>query len=60
MSLDSEGKVIVSNSVEASAPGIFAAGDIRRDSPGQIVAATGDGAYAALSAIKFLDKNYET
>jgi len=39
-----------------SAPGIFAAGDIRRNSPRQIAAAVGDGATAAMSAFKYLQE----
>jgi len=39
-----------------SAPGIFAAGDIRRNSPRQIAAAVGGGATAAMSAFKYLQE----
>jgi thioredoxin reductase (NADPH) len=37
-----------------SAPGIFAVGDIRRNSPRQVASAVGDGATASLSAFKYL------
>ena len=39
-----------------SAPAIFAAGDIRRNSARQIVTAVGDGATAAMSAFKYLQE----
>jgi thioredoxin reductase len=35
---------------------IFAAGDIRRGSPSQVVTAVGDGATTAISAAKFLQE----
>ncbi len=48
------GHVIADEVLAASIPGIFAAGDIRRNSPRQIAAAVGDGATAALSAFRYL------
>ena len=52
--LDSAGFIKVTSAMETNVPGIFAAGDIRSDSPKQIIAACGDGATAALSAEKFI------
>jgi thioredoxin reductase (NADPH) len=52
--VDDVGYIIVDDSMSTSAPGIFAAGDIRRDSARQIAAAVGDGATAALSAFRYL------
>jgi thioredoxin reductase (NADPH) len=48
------GHVIADQTLATSIPGIFAAGDIRRNSPRQVAAAVGDGATAALSAFKYL------
>jgi len=39
-----------------STQGVFAAGDIRRNSPRQIASAVGDGATAAISAFKYLQE----
>jgi len=51
--LDDAGYIITDESMATSAPGIFAAGDIRRNSPRQIGAAVGDGVTAARSAFKY-------
>lgn len=55
--LDDEGRVIVNSWMETEVPLVFAAGDIRSGSPGQIVTATGDGATAAISAQRLLQKS---
>ena len=52
--LDDAGYIITDETMATSAPGIFAAGDIRRNSPRQIGAAVGDGATAAMSAFKYV------
>ncbi len=52
--LDDAGYIITDESMATSAPGIFAAGDIRRNSPRQIGAAVGDGVTAAMSAFKYV------
>ena len=47
-------QIVINSGMTTSVPGIFAAGDIRKDSPRQVSAAVGDGATAALSAFKYL------
>lgn len=54
--LDAQGRIIVNNNMETKVAGIFAAGDVRSDSPNQVVTATGDGAIAAITAEKLLQK----
>ncbi|MDO8491960.1 MAG: thioredoxin-disulfide reductase [Dehalococcoidia bacterium] len=53
--LDDDGHIAVNQNMETSVPGIFAAGDIRRDSIKQAIAAAGDGAIAAVSAERYLE-----
>jgi thioredoxin reductase (NADPH) len=52
--LDSRGQIIVNEKMETEIPYIFAAGDVRRGSPRQVVTAVGDGAIAAISAERLL------
>ncbi len=52
--LDETGHIKTNELMETSAPGIFAVGDIRKNSPRQVASAVGDGATAALSAFKYL------
>ena len=54
--LDDAGYIITDETMATSAPGIFAAGDIRRNSPRQIGAAVGDGVTAAMSAFKYVQE----
>ena len=54
--LDDRKQIIVNESMETEIPGIFAAGDIRSGSPGQVSTAAGDGATAGMSAQRFLQK----
>jgi thioredoxin reductase (NADPH) len=57
--LDDNGQVIVDNNMESEIPHIFAIGDIRSNSPRQVVSAVGDGAMAAISASRLLQERAE-
>ena len=52
--LDAAGYIITNEKMETGIPGIFAAGDIRSSSIRQVIAATGDGATAAIYAERFI------
>ena len=52
--LEQGGRVAVDQSLSSDVPGLFAAGDIRSSSPGQIATAVGDGAAAGKAAVKLL------
>lgn len=54
--LDDTGHIVVSSSMQTSADGIFAAGDIRSGSSQQALTAAADGATAALSAERYLSR----
>ena len=54
VTLDETGFVVTDELMITSAPGIFAAGDIRHDSFRQVITAAGDGAGAAMSAFKYV------
>jgi thioredoxin reductase (NADPH) len=51
---DDEGRIDVDLSMRTSRAGIFAAGDIRRDSVAHLAASAGDGVTAAISAARML------
>ena len=55
--LDETGHILVNGNMESKVTGILAAGDVRSGSPKQIVTATGDGAIAAITAEKFLQRD---
>ena len=54
--LDDNGHVATTPWMETSVPGLFAAGDIRRDSPRQLVNVASDGATAALAAHRYVEE----
>jgi len=56
LELDDTGYIVTDEMMATSAPGIFAAGDIRRNSPRQVASAVGDGATAAMSAFRYLQE----
>lgn len=53
--LDDQGYVITGAEMATSAPGIFAAGDVRQKALRQLTTAVGDGAIAAYSALRYLE-----
>jgi len=52
--LDAAGYIVTNEKMETVVPGILAAGDIRRNSIRQVIAAAGDGATAAIYAGRFI------
>jgi len=54
--LDPGGYIIINDKMETEIPGVFAAGDIRRNSARQAITAAGDGATAAFYAEKFISR----
>jgi thioredoxin reductase (NADPH) len=55
--LDEHGCVPTTSWMETSVPGLFAAGDIRSDSPGQqLVNVASDGATAAIAAHRYVEE----
>lgn len=54
--LDVQGHIVINEEMQTEIAGIFAAGDIRQNSPRQVITAAGDGATASLSAEKFLSE----
>jgi thioredoxin reductase (NADPH) len=53
--LDTEGYILTDQSMAASVPGLFAAGDVRSSPFRQVVVAAGEGAVAAHSAAAYID-----
>jgi thioredoxin reductase (NADPH) len=54
--VNNQGFILTDEKMRTSAPGIFAAGDIREKGLRQIVTAAADGAIAAESARQFIEK----
>jgi thioredoxin reductase (NADPH) len=55
VNLDEQGYVVTDDQMATSAPGIFAAGDVRKKLLRQIATAVGDGAMAAFAAGQYLE-----
>ncbi len=56
--LDENNYIVTDENLATSAPGIFAAGDVRAKPLKQIATAVGDGATAAISAEKYIEENF--
>jgi len=56
LEVNDTGYIVTDETMSTSTAGIFAAGDIRRNSPRQVAAAVGDGATAAVSAFKYVQE----
>jgi thioredoxin reductase (NADPH) len=56
ITLDNQGRILVNETMQTNLPNIFAAGDIRSNSRGQIVTAAGDGATAAIAVQRLIDQ----
>ncbi len=56
--LDKDNYIIADENMSTSAPGIFAAGDVRSKLLKQIATAVGDGATAAVAAEKYIEENF--
>ena len=54
VTLDEARFIVTDEMMRTSAPGIFAAGDVRHNSFRQVITAAGDGASAAMSAFKYI------
>lgn len=57
LSLDETGNISTDETMKTGVPGLFAAGDIRRNSARQVATAVGDGATAAKMAFGYLTEN---
>lgn len=56
--MDGAGHVQTDLWMQTSAPGIFAAGDIRAESARQVVSSAGDGATAAIAADRYISESF--
>jgi thioredoxin reductase (NADPH) len=56
--LDENNYIITDKNMAASTPGIYAAGDVRNKPLKQIATAVGDGATAAMAAVKYIEENF--
>jgi thioredoxin reductase (NADPH) len=56
LDLDEGGFIKVNNTLQTSVPGIFAAGDVRVTPLRQIISAASDGAVAAYSAGRYVER----
>ncbi len=55
---DECGHAVVNDRMETELPGLYVAGDARRNSARQVVSSAGDGATAAIAAEHYLSDNF--
>ncbi|WP_309083002.1 FAD-dependent oxidoreductase [Chelativorans sp.] len=60
LELSEHGRIVTDRFMQTSAPGIFAAGDIRQGSAALLAEAAGDGATAAVAALRHLGARFES
>jgi thioredoxin reductase (NADPH) len=58
VSTDEGGHVLVNEWMETELPGLYAAGDVRRNSARQVVSSAGDGATAAIAAERYISGSF--
>ncbi|RJQ52381.1 MAG: thioredoxin-disulfide reductase [Nitrospiraceae bacterium] len=56
--INGDNYITTDENMSTSAPGIFAAGDVRSKPLKQITTAVGEGATAAMSAVKYIEENF--
>lgn len=57
LKMDKTGHINVDLSLQTSVAGVYAAGDVREQSSSQLIASSGDGATAAISAFRYVSGN---
>jgi thioredoxin reductase (NADPH) len=60
VALDATGAIVTGGSFESSRPGLFAAGDIRSGAAAMLASVAGEGASAALAAVRYLRERATT
>jgi thioredoxin reductase (NADPH) len=58
VNLSENNYIVTDDNMSTSAPGVFAAGDVRAKPLKQIATAVGDGATAAVAAEKYIEENF--
>ena len=58
VAMDETGRVIVNDWMETNVPGVYAAGDGRRNAARQVVSSAGDGATAAIRADQYISDKF--
>ena len=53
-----KGFIVTNEVMETEIPGLYAAGDTRVKENKQVITACSDGATAAMSAVKYINKNF--
>jgi len=56
--MDNGGHIVVNEWMETGLPGLFAAGDVRKNAARQVVTSAGDGATAAIAADRYISEHF--